>query len=118
MPSGLAIVPVMVKEVIVGLALALGLGAVAAAIQFAASIMDTMIGFSYAALIDPMTSAPSAILGQFYSLFAILVFLLIGGDRLMIEGLAASYRLIPVERDAEPDEPRRCSRPTTCNRWR
>ena len=80
--------------------------------------MDTMIGFSYAALIDPMTSAPSAILGQFYSLFATLVFLLIGGDRLMIEGLAASYRPDPGQPDAEPDEPRRCSRPTTCSRWR
>ena len=45
-----------------------------------------MIGFSYAALIDPINQAPSAILGQLYSLFSVLVFLLIGGDQLMIDG--------------------------------
>jgi flagellar biosynthetic protein FliR len=57
-----------------------------------------MIGFSFSTLVDPMTQAPSAILGQFYSLFSVLVFLMIGGDRLMIEGFAASYALIPVGR--------------------
>jgi flagellar biosynthetic protein FliR len=95
-PSGIAIVPVMVKETIVGLAFALALGVLGAAVQFAASILDTMIGFSYAALIDPINQSPSAILGQLYSLFAVLVFMMIGGDRLMIMGLAKSYDLIPV----------------------
>ncbi|HEX4519264.1 MAG TPA: flagellar biosynthetic protein FliR, partial [Gaiellaceae bacterium] len=95
-PTGLAVVPLMVKEIVVGLAFALVLGAIGAAVQFAASILDTMIGFSYAALIDPMSNAPAAILGQFYSLFSVLVFLLIGGDQLMIQGLAESYKLVPI----------------------
>jgi flagellar biosynthetic protein FliR len=95
-PTGIAIAPLMIKEVLVGLALALALGAIGAAVQFAASLLDTMIGFSYAALVDPITQTPSAILGNFYSIFSVLVFLLIGGDRLMIEGFAASYRLIPI----------------------
>jgi flagellar biosynthetic protein FliR len=95
-PQGLAVVPVMVKEIVVGLAFALSLGAIGAAVQFAASILDTMIGFSYAALIDPVNQSPAAILGQVYSLFSVLVFLMIGGDRLMIMGVAKSYDLIPV----------------------
>jgi flagellar biosynthesis protein FliR len=95
-PQGLAIVPVMVKEIVVGLAFALSLGAIGAAVQFAASILDTMIGFSYAALIDPVNQSPAAILGQVYSLFSVLVFLMIGGDRLMIMGVAKSYDLVPV----------------------
>jgi len=95
-PSGIAVVPVMVKETVVGLAFALALGVLGAAVQFAASILDTMIGFSYAALVDPINQSPSAILGQLYSLFSVLVFIMIGGDRLMIMGLAKSYDLIPV----------------------
>jgi flagellar biosynthesis protein FliR len=95
-PQGLAVVPVMVKEVVVGLAFALSLGAIGAAVQFAASILDTMIGFSYAALIDPINQSPAAILGQLYSLFSVLVFMMIGGDRLMIMGVAKSYDLVPV----------------------
>lgn len=95
-PTGITVAPLAVKEVMVGVALALALGAVSAAVQFAASLLDTMIGFSYAALIDPINQSPAAILGQLYSLFSVLVFLLIGGDRLMVEGIAASYQLIPI----------------------
>jgi flagellar biosynthetic protein FliR len=95
-PSGIAVAPVMVKETVVGLAFALALGVLGAAVQFAASILDTMIGFSYAALVDPINQTPSAILGQLYSLFSVLIFMMIGGDRLMIMGLAKSYDLIPL----------------------
>jgi flagellar biosynthetic protein FliR len=96
-PTGLDIVPVAMKEVLVGLAIALALGAVAAGVQAAASLLDMMIGFSFAALVDPLTQTQSAVIGQLYSLYSVLVFLLIGGDRLMIEGLSASYRLVPLE---------------------
>ncbi len=95
-PTGIDVVPLILKELIVGLAFALALGVVAAGIQAAASIMDTMVGFSFAQLVDPLTQGQTAIIGQLYSLFTVIVFLLIGGDHLMIEGLAASYRLIPV----------------------
>jgi flagellar biosynthetic protein FliR len=95
-PTGVEVVPLIMKELLVGLAFALSLGVVAAGLQAAASIMDTMIGFSFAQLVDPLTQAETAIIGQLYSLFAVIVFLLIGGDHLMIEGLDASYRLIPL----------------------
>jgi flagellar biosynthetic protein FliR len=95
-PTGVEVVPLIMKELLVGLAFALALGVVAAGLEAAASIMDTMIGFSFAQLVDPLTQAETAIIGQLYSLFAVIVFLLIGGDHLMIEGLDASYRLIPL----------------------
>jgi len=95
-PTGIELVPLILKELLVGLAIALALGVVAAGVQTAASLLDTMIGFSFATLVDPMTQAQTAVTGQLYSLFTVLVFLLIGGDHLMIEGLAASYRLVPL----------------------
>lgn len=95
-PTGVEVVPLILKELLVGLAFALALGVVSAGIQAAASIMDTMVGFSFAQLVDPLTQAQTAVIGQLYSMFTVIVFLLIGGDHLMIEGLAASYRLIPL----------------------
>jgi flagellar biosynthetic protein FliR len=95
-PTDAAIVPLIMKELLVGLAIALSLGVVAAGIAAAASVLDTTIGFSFAVLIDPLTQAQSAVVGQLYSLFSVLVFLMIGGDHLMIQGLAASYRLVPL----------------------
>jgi flagellar biosynthetic protein FliR len=95
-PLDAQLVPLVLKEMLVGLAIALSLGAVGAGIQAAASLLDTTIGFSFAVLVDPLTQNQSAIVGQLYSLFSVLVFLMIGGDHLMIQGIAASYRLIPL----------------------
>ena len=51
--------------------------------------------------IDPINNQQNAVLAQLYSLFATMVFLLTGGDHIMIQGLAASYRCVPL--DAVPD---------------
>jgi len=55
-----------------------------------------LVGFSFGALLDPVTGVQNAVLGQVYSLFAVMVFLLSGGVRLMIMGVARSYDLIPL----------------------
>jgi len=91
----------IVKELTVGLAFALPLAIVAAGVQAGATLLDTIIGFSFAATIDPINNSQSAVLAQLYSLFAVMVFLLTGGDTVMLEGLAASYRVVPI--DSFPD---------------
>ena len=64
----------------VGLAFAMPLALVAAGIQAGASLLDTIIGFSFAATIDPINNSQNAVLAQLYSLFAVMVFMLTGGD--------------------------------------
>jgi len=95
-PTGIEVVPLILKELLVGLAIALAIGVVLAGVQWGAAILDSTIGFSFATLVDPMTQGQGAIVGELYGLYAVLVFLLIGGDHLMIEGLVASYRVIPL----------------------
>src|SRR2546421_7699725 len=46
----------IVKEVAVGLAIALAIGIVTVAVQAGASLADTLIGFSFSSLVDPMTN--------------------------------------------------------------
>jgi flagellar biosynthetic protein FliR len=86
----------MLKEILVGLAYAFALGALFAAVSTAGSFLDTLIGFSYGALVDPVTGNQSAVLTQAYILVGILVLIAIGGDQLMIKGLARSYDLVPL----------------------
>jgi flagellar biosynthetic protein FliR len=93
-PIGFALV--LAREVGVGLAFALALGVVTAALQAGTSLVDTTVGFSFGALIDPMTGVQNAVIGRVYSLFATMVFLLSGGVRLMIMGLARTYDLVPL----------------------
>jgi flagellar biosynthetic protein FliR len=92
----MAYTELMLKEILVGLAFAFALGALFAAVSTAGSFIDTMIGFSFGALVDPVTGNQSAVLTQAYILVGIMVLIAIGGDQLMIKGLARSYDLVPL----------------------
>jgi flagellar biosynthetic protein FliR len=86
----------MLKEILVGLGYAFALSALFAAVATCGSFLDTLIGFSYGALVDPVTGNQSAVLTQAYILVGILVLIAIGGDQLMIKGLARTYDLVPL----------------------
>lgn len=94
--GGLEIAGLLLKEIAIGLALSFAIGALSAAVQAAAGLLDAMIGFSLAAIVDPITNLQNAILGQFYSVFTVMVLIVTGGDHLMIQGFAASYRVVPL----------------------
>jgi flagellar biosynthesis protein FliR len=89
-------VTMLFAELLTGIAFAMPLAVLGAAVSAGAGLIDTLIGFSFAAQIDPITNQQNAVMAQFYSLFATMVFFLTGGDHLMIQGLAASYRLLPL----------------------
>ena len=91
---GLAIL--MVKEVLVGMAFSFGLSALFAALTAAGSLLDTLVGFSFGALVDPLTGTQSSILSQLYAMVGVLVFIAIGGDGWVIQGLNRTYELVPL----------------------
>ena len=85
------------KELLVGMAFAFTLGAVFAALQVAGSFIDTLIGFSYGGLIDPITGNQSAVLSQMYAMIGTIIFIAIGGDAWVIQGLARTYDVVGLE---------------------
>ena len=84
------------KEVLVGLAFAFAIGVLFAAITVAGSLADTLIGFSFGSLLDPITGTQSTVLQQAYSLVGVMVFIAIGGDAWVIQGLNRTYDLVPL----------------------
>ena len=86
------------KEMLIGLAFAFVLGTLFAAISVAGSFLDTMVGFSFGSLVDPVTGTQSSVLQQTYSMMGILIFIAIGGDEWMIRGLAETYEVVPIDR--------------------
>jgi flagellar biosynthetic protein FliR len=89
-------VELMLKEILVGLSYAFALAALFAAVSTAGAFLDTLIGFSYGALVDPITGNQSAVLAQLYVFVGVLVLIAIGGDGLMIKGMARTYDLVPL----------------------
>ena len=84
----------LLKEVLVGLAFAFAVGALFAAMSVAGSLLDTLIGFAYGALVDPLTGNQGTVLQQLYGLIGVLVFIAIGGDGLLVQGLVRTYDLV------------------------
>lgn len=93
----------LAKELLVGLAFAFTLGALFAALQVAGSFLDTLIGFSYGGLIDPVTGNQSSVLTQMYALIGVLVFIAIDGDAWVIQGLAKTYDIVGVTQSPSID---------------
>ena len=84
------------KELIVGLAFALAISVLFAAVSAAGSLADTLIGFSFGALVDPITGTNGSVMAQFYSLVGVAIFIAIGGDAWVIQGLNRTYELVPL----------------------
>jgi len=86
----------VLKEMLVGLGFAFALAALFAAVQVAGSLLDTLIGFSFGALVDPVTGTTGGVLNQLYALVGVMIFVVIEGDAWVIQGLARSYEAIPL----------------------
>jgi flagellar biosynthetic protein FliR len=86
----------ILKELLVGLAFAYGLSALFAAMQAAGALLDTLIGFSFGSLVDPITGNQSTVLSQMYALFGAAIFVAIDGDAYVVQGLARTYDAVPL----------------------
>ena len=84
------------KELTVGLAFALSIAVLFAAVSAAGALLDTLVGFSFGALVDPITGNNSSILGQLYAFVAVAVFIAVNGDAWVIKGLYRTYSLVPL----------------------
>lgn len=92
----LGIAGLMLKEMLVGGAFAFGLAAFFAAVSVAGNLLDTFIGFSFGAIVDPVSGNPGGAINQLYGLVGVAIFIAIGGDAWMIQGLARTYDAVPL----------------------
>jgi flagellar biosynthetic protein FliR len=84
------------KELLVGLAFAFAVGMLFAALSVAGTLIDTLIGFSFGAAVDPITGTQSTVLSQIYGLMGVMIFIAINGDALLIRGFAETFQLVPI----------------------
>jgi flagellar biosynthetic protein FliR len=94
--DGLGYAALMGKELLVGLAFAFALGALFAAVSVAGSFADTLVGFSFGSLVDPVTGNQGGVLAQVYAMVGLLVLVAINGDAWVIQGLARTYEAVPL----------------------
>jgi flagellar biosynthetic protein FliR len=83
-------------EFLVGLAISYSAYLLFAGIQMAGQIIDIQMGFGLVNVIDPQSNTQVSIIGQFYYLISILVFLALDGHHVLLRALGDSFRLVPV----------------------
>lgn len=84
-------------NVLVGLVLGFLTGVVLHLFTVAGDVLDVTSGLSVAAVFDPLTGDRGAVLGRLFPLAAVTMFLVVGGLRALVHGLAASVQAIPLD---------------------
>ncbi|MBO8162469.1 MAG: flagellar type III secretion system protein FliR [Brevibacillus sp.] len=97
-PLDLTFVMHVMKEALVGMLLGLILQMIFYAVQVAGGLVDMQNGFALANVIDPRTGAYVPITGNFKNIIATLYFLSMDGHHMLIRGIIASYRAVPLDK--------------------
>ncbi|MGI9951202.1 flagellar biosynthetic protein FliR [Moorellaceae bacterium AZ2] len=84
------------NEALAGLALGYIANLLFAAVRVAGEILDLHMGLAMANLLDPQNAAPSTLLGQFFALLGLLLFLGVDGHHTLLLALRESFRLLPL----------------------
>lgn len=86
----------IISETLVGFALGFAAGILVHAAEAAGDFMAVQTGLSGANLLDPLSDTQLPVLGQFFGLMALTVFLAVGGHGVILEALHASLVLAPL----------------------
>lgn len=86
----------ILKEVITGLIIGLGANLCTMIVNFAGHIADMEMGLSMVSLMDPATRDNVTITGVYYNYAVMLMLLISGMHRYLIQALAETYTLIPI----------------------
>lgn len=62
----------------------------------AGGLIDFSSALSSASIFDPVTQTQNPVFGRFFNLMAVALFLVIGGDRLLVSGLGISFEAIGI----------------------
>lgn len=82
-------------EFLVGMVIGLGVRVLFAGFELAGEFMGMLMGLGVVQLFDPSTSYRTAVISQFYTLLATLVFLSMNAHFVMVEAVARSFELVP-----------------------
>lgn len=85
----------VIRETLLGLILGLASVLLFNAIQVAGQIIDTQMGFGMVNVLDPQSGTQIPMMGNFYYLIALLLFILSDGHHYLLTAVTRSFILVP-----------------------
>lgn len=96
-PSTSDFVVATVTNVAVGVVLGFLTGILIQAFAVAGSVIDLSSGLNASQIFDPLTGTQNAVFARLFNTAALCLWFVMGGDRLLVSGLGASVRAIPLD---------------------
>jgi flagellar biosynthetic protein FliR len=84
------------SNAVIGVALGFLTGLIFHLFTIAGSMIDFTSSLAVASIFDPMTGTRTTIFGRIFNLMALAMFLLLGGDRLLVSGLSISFDTVAI----------------------
>ncbi|ADL07876.1 flagellar biosynthetic protein FliR [Thermosediminibacter oceani] len=85
-----------IRETAVGLSIGFITFVVFSAVYICGEIIDLQMGFGIVNVIDPQTNAQIPVMGNFFYILTILIFLSINGHHVLLNALMKSYDILPL----------------------
>lgn len=86
----------ILQQVMIGVALGFVMQLVFAAIVNAGQLVGMQMGLGFAQMMDPASGVTVPVVGQFYNLMGVLLFLAMNGHLVLIQVLVDSFSILPV----------------------
>ncbi len=94
--QGAGYIPLVARELAVGLLLGFVVLLFLASAKYAGQLAGVHIGFGLASVVDPVTKEQGTLIDQFQGLMVLVLFLILGGHRMLLHALGTSFVLIPL----------------------
>lgn len=93
--SAPAFIILLAGEVLIGIIVGLTARLIFTAVEFGGTIIGFQMGFAAANVFDPQNQRQISLISQFQNVFAIFIFLAIGGHFVFLQAAVESFRILP-----------------------
>lgn len=94
--SILEISTMVIKEILIGVALGFTGQIIFAGLDLAGSLISYQTSLSFANMVDASTQQQNSVLSNLLTTLGVLIFLGIGGEKILLNGLIKSFEIVPL----------------------
>lgn len=102
-PEAIELFVLLVREFAIGAVMGMCIAALVGGVRAAGQLVEQQTGLALSELFNPQPEQSEPVLQRFYSVFAITVFLVIGGHHMVLSTLLESFEAVPISQSALPD---------------
>jgi len=87
----------VIRETTIGIAMGFTCLLMFSTLYVAGEMIDVQMGFSMVNVIDPQSNSQVPLMGNFFYILALLIFLTVNGHHILISALIRSYEILPID---------------------